>query len=81
VSSILYSSSNDARTALLLIAALKIYGNTVSPPASIVSDATIVENWLSTLGQLTDTSQFTAPSNVLTSINNLQAWETSHTCN
>lgn len=72
--------SSDAKTALVLIATLKIYGNTISPPSSVTSAATVVENWLATLGQLTETSQYTAPANVATAINTVYSWESSQYC-
>ncbi|MCW3127229.1 MAG: hypothetical protein JWO03_2887 [Bacteroidetes bacterium] len=72
--------ANDAKNGLLLVATLKLYGNTISPPSNVTSAATIVENWLATLGQITDTSQFTAPSNVQTAISTLATWESSQYC-
>jgi hypothetical protein len=72
--------SSDAKNALIYVATLKIYGNKISPPAEILSNATIIENWLSTLGQLTVSSSFTAPANVEAAINSLFAWEASHYC-
>lgn len=72
--------SSDAKNALMLIATLKIYGNSIAPPSSVLSDAVTAENWLSTLGQLTITSRLTAPTNVETAIDNLFAWESSQMC-
>lgn len=76
-----YSPDNDAKTALLLLATLKIYGTNITIPSNISADAATVENWLATLGQLTSTSNFTAPASVETAIANVQAWESSKTCN
>lgn len=72
--------SSDAKNALIYVATLKIYGNKIYPPAEVLSNATIIENWLSTLGQLTVSSSFTAPANVEAAIDSLFAWEASHYC-
>lgn len=80
ISPVLGAPSGDASAALFGVATLKVYGNMISPPASVLSDATIVETWLSTLGQLDRNSQFTAPANVEASIASVRAWETSQEC-
>jgi hypothetical protein len=78
--SLLSAPSSDAKNALFLIATLKVYGTGLYPPASVVSDSNIVEAWLATLGQLTSSSQYTAPANVEAAIADLQAWEASQYC-
>ncbi|MBS1595975.1 MAG: hypothetical protein JST90_16815 [Bacteroidetes bacterium] len=78
--SMYYTPDCDSKKALLLIAALKVYGPKITVPASVTADATTVENWLSRLGQLTQFSQYTASATVETAINNVDTWETSHTC-
>lgn len=77
---VLSEPSNDASAALFAVATLKVYGSSISPTAAVLSDATIAENWLATLGQLTATTVFTAPANVEASIANVQTWEIAHQC-
>ncbi len=77
---VLSAPSGDATAALFGVATLKIYGSTISPPASVLSDAAIVESWLSTLGQLNSNSQFTASASIEASIYNVQSWEASQVC-
>lgn len=80
MSNVLSEPSNDAQTALFVVATLKIYGNSIYPPASVTSSAATVEAWLRTVGQLTATSSYTAPANVETAIAAVQAWEASDYC-
>lgn len=78
--SMYYTPDCDSKHALLLIAALKVYGNKVTVPAAVAADASVTEKWLSGLGQLTMYTQYTATPTVQTAIANVDTWETSHTC-
>lgn len=78
--SMYYTPDCDSKHALLLIAALKVYGPRITVPATVATDAAAVEKWLSGLGQLTMYTRYTAPATVATSISNVDTWETSHTC-
>ena len=72
--------ASDAQTALFAVAELKIYGSNINPPASIARSSAIAETWLGTLGQLSVSSNFTAPANVETAIAAVKACEVSNYC-
>lgn len=79
VSSVYYQPDNDAKAALLLLTTLKV-SNPSGVPANIQADATVVENWLATLGQYDGTTVYTAPASVQTALQELQTWEVNNTC-
>jgi hypothetical protein len=71
---------SDAQSALFAVAELKIYGSNINPPSSVTSSSAVAEAWLSTLGQLTLSSSFTAPANVEAAITVVKTWETNNQC-